>query len=160
MGCKKTETTPLEEAYLNLRKRLDLIGSSFRLSKEDAEDVIQEGYLRLSDKEMTDEPSAKGKFWVTIRNIIIDRSRKKKEITSFPIEELTTDEDVDASLEYEFLQVQMSKTLTKNQLNIMKLLVDEGLDYPEIAERLNMKESAVRTTVCRVRKILKERIRL
>ena len=49
-------------------------------------------------------------------------------------------------------------TLENNK--IMTMLIEDDLDYPEIAEKLNMKESAVRTNICRARKLLKKNMNL
>lgn len=151
---------PLEEAYLSLRKRLDMAAHSFPLSKDDMEDVIQEGYVRLAEKGITDDSEAKGKFWVTVRNIMIDKFRKKRENISFDHAEITIPEDSHFNLEYDLIRNQMKKILTPRQIKIMTLLTEEELDYPEIAARLNMKEEAVRTSVCRTRKLLKQKIRI
>lgn len=146
----------LEEAYLVLRKRLDALSNTFMVSREDAEDLVQEGYLRLKEKEIKNPEEAKGKLWITIKNLAIDGFRRKKkevEIENFDIT-LQDNSDIDAKLIFR----QFKDILSPLQNQIMTLLVKEDLDYPEIASRLNMKEGAVRTSVSRARKLLKEKL--
>ena len=146
----------LEEAYLILRKKLDSISSSFRISQEEAEDLIQDGYLKLKEKEIDNREEAKGKLWVTIKNLAIDSFRRKKQTIEISQCEIIYNEtdNMDAGNIY----FQIKQLLTPLQNRIMTLLIQEDLDYPEIASRLNMKEGAVRTAVSRARKILKEKL--
>lgn len=160
MESKDNYRSPLEDAYLSLRKRLDLIGKNFSVTANEAEDIIQEGYLRLIDKNFSNEAEAKGSFWVTIRNLCVDRFRKSKKIECIKESDLDVIEDFHYDLEYRLLREQIQQILSPLQNKIMTMLIEDDLDYPEIAEKLNMKESAVRTNICRARKLLKKNMNL
>lgn len=146
----------LEEAYLILRKKLDSISSSFRISPEEAEDLIQDGYLKLKEKEIDNREEARGKLWVTIKNLAIDSFRRKKQTIEISQCEIIYNET--DNMDEGNIYIQIKQLLTPLQNRIMTLLIKEDLDYPEIASRLNMKEGAVRTAVSRARKILKEKL--
>lgn len=156
---RKTYSTPLEQAYDTLRKKLDVMGDRFNVPKTDMEDMIQEGYLRLADNDIKKEKEALGKLWVTIRNLSIDRFRKNKKESFFPIESLNDlSGESHNRLDYDFLRLQMKALLSPLQYEIMNLLIVKDLDYSEIAACLKISENAVRTHVCRARKILKEKL--
>lgn len=155
----KGNSKPLDEAYLLLRAKLSSIKKTFNVSDSDAEDLIQEGYLRLVDKNIETSDEAKGKLWTTVRHLSIDIFRKEKKMTA--IEALQNNSYIDSNnLDYDFIKSQLDKILSPLQREIMRLLIEDELDYPEIAERLQMKEGAIRTNVSRARKLLKERIEL
>ena len=160
MESKGMHNEALEEAYLLLRKRLDAIASGYKVSEEDAEDFIQEGYLRLSDKIIRSPEEAKGKLWITIRNLAIDSFRRKKFTTSLDDKspEINLNSTDSSFVDYSGINSKMESILSPLQYKIMTMLVGRDMDYSEIAIALDIKEGTVRTNVCRARKLLKEHL--
>ena len=158
MESRKTYSSPLEEAYITLNRRLDAIKSIYQISEDEAADLLQDGYLRLKETPLNDINEAKGKFWTTVKNLAIDKFRSKKQHVAIH-EECVTHLVKEDNLEYdcEALIKQMKEILTPIQFKIMKLLIDD-FEYSEIAVVLNMTEGAVRTNVSRARKLLKEKL--
>lgn len=158
MDSKERHTGYLEEVYISLRQRLNSIANLYKVTEEEAEDLIQEGYLRLMDKKLDSKDEANGKYRITIRNLSIDRFRRQK--FNVPLEASAKEiesgnfvwHDKDRILQ------QMQNLLTPFQFKIMKLLVVNEMEYEEIAKVLNMKEGTVRTNVSRARKLLKEKM--
>lgn len=161
MAKEEKYSSPLEKAYITLRNRLDIIGDNFKVSTDDAEDLIQESYLRLMDNDIKAEKEAEGRLWITMRNLSVDWFRRFKRVTYFSHTNLPTLKQEDAcQLDCELVRFQMKSLLTPVQFKIMTLLVVDELDYPEIAKILKMTEGAVRTNVSRARKILKQKMKL
>lgn len=161
MAKKISETSALEDAYLLLRKKLGTIGRACNVSESEAEDLLQDGYLRLAGNVLNDKQEAKGKLWVTIRNLAVDRFRRnkyKQSVNELELKNLGCEPVMVA--DWVFIKYQMERILSPIQYQIMRLLVEEDLDYPEIAERLEMNEGAIRTNVSRARKKLKEKMEL
>lgn len=154
-------TRYLEEAYRSLHNKLTSVGKICNLPESEAEDLIQEGFIRLYGQNVETEQEAKGKLWVTIRNLWVDRFRKERKyinVSSYEkYDSFQTDND---NLDYDFICRQIKSLLSPLQNQIMTLLIGEELDYAEIAAKLKMKEGAVRTNVSRARKILKEKLKL
>lgn len=146
----------LEAAYLILRNKLDAVSHTFMVSREDAEDLIQDGYIKLKGKELCSSVEAKCKLWITIRNLAIDGFRRKK--TKVDISNCEFHFDDNDNLDTGLIYGQMKDILSPLQHKIMTLLVKDDLDYREIAERLGMNEGSVRTAVSRARKLLKEKL--
>lgn len=161
MAKKNTYPTPLDQAYATLRKKLDVIGDNFKVSPSDAEDLIQEGYLRLVENDIKIEKEAEGWLWITMRNLSVDWFRKFKKLSSISDHDFEDFRQEDSHhLDCDLLCVQMKSLLSPLQFKIMTLLVVDELDYPEIAKKLKMTEGAVRTNVSRARKILKQKMKL
>lgn len=158
MEKETTNKSHLEEAYLILRNKLDTLSNTFMVSRDDAEDLVQEGFLKLENKKMRNPEEARGKLWTTIKNLAIDRFRRKRKMIDIGQYELPCIEHI--GIDTNLIFQQLTEILSPLQNQIMTLLIKEELDYPEIAERLNMKEGAVRTAVSRARKILKEKLEL
>lgn len=158
MEKETTNKSHLEEAYLILRNKLDTLSNTFMVSRDDAEDLVQEGFLKLENKKIRNPEEARGKLWTTIKNLAIDRFRRKRKMIDIGQYELHCIEHI--GIDTNLIFQQLTEILSPLQNQIMTLLIKEELDYPEIAERLNMKEGAVRTAVSRARKILKEKLEL
>lgn len=159
MATKNTHITHLEEAYISLQKKLASVEKICNVSKNEAEDLIQEGYLKLAGKSLKTENEAKGKLWTTIRNLSIDRFRRNQKIVSMPSEDELDKSYIDYhNLDYDIIKRQIHKILSPLQNRIMSMLINDNMDYPEIAAKLGMNEGTIRTNVSRARKILKEKL--
>lgn len=144
-----------------MRDKLSAIGKLCNVSESEAEDLIHDGYLRLVDKDVSTVNEARGKLWTTIRNLSVDSFRRGKKTVILSAAEYDEKQYSDYyHLDYDLLLKQIDGILSPLQVRIMKMLIIEDLDYPEIAVKLNMNEGAVRTNVSRARKILKEKLRL
>ena len=156
---------PLEEAYQHLRNKLNIYGKMYNLSDADCQDLLHDSYIKLSSTKIESKLEARGKLWVTLKNLAIDRLRSSKVLEYR--ESIEADSQI-LSEEDDFLKNdncrhiidEMRSILTPLQLQIMILLGVEGFDYPDIARKLDMNEGAVRTNVSRARKILKEKLKI
>ena len=157
----KPEQEPLESAYVDLRGRLASFARSFKVSEDDASDALQDSYLRLQGRPIRSEEEAQGTLVVTLRRILIDRWRSSKRKATEKIDELSIVDDsasiLSAPSEGDIIN-RLRACLSPLQFEIMRLLVIEDLDYPEIAERMNMREGTIRTNVSRARKTLRENL--
>ena len=159
MEKRKPDNSLLEEAYFTLRLRLNSVSNTCKVTEEEAEDLIQEGFLRLHDKELKSAEEAKGKLWTTIRNLAVDRFRRQK--FKSPLDSFEGEYHVDdlSFTDREVLFKEMKKILSPLQFKIMTLLAGKEMDYHEIAAFLDMEEGAIRTHVSRARKILRDKLK-
>lgn len=157
-----SDNSYLEEAYKELRERLVYFGRHYKIGYGDFEDSLHDGYLRLAEKQAMGVTEAKGRLFVTVRNLILDRLRSAKVSRGVGLDEAENIADSNSfhplDNDSNILR-QMKCLLTKQQFEIMMLRAVENLDYPEIASRMNMTEGAVRTNVSRARKILKDKLK-
>lgn len=127
-------------------------------SKEDADDIFQEVFLRYIKKLPSFENEEHEKAWfirVTLnccktnlksfwktKVVQLDESRWENEIDNMPVSEDALDDAL--------------KMLTKAQRAVIHLFYYEDLSVKSIAEALNISESNVRMQLTRARRRLKE----
>ena len=135
-------------------------------SEEDAEDALQDAFLKLWPKagDIETEQDAVAMTTVTIRNLSIDRYRKQQHSPTVDIEgkdmaEETTSEPVMVEHKMRIVEEIMVRTLSETQQTIIRLRDYEGKSYEEIGQILGMQPTAVRMQLSRARKAIREEYR-
>lgn len=150
----------LISAFSRWRNRLLRQALRFLPSKEDAEDVLQDAFIRLWAKaeQIETEKDAASLATVVIRNMAVDHYRQQKrkpqttDVEMMDLQEETADIDERQQLVDEI----MRRVLTPLQLRIVELREYEGLGYDEVASILGMQQPAVRMQLSRARKAIRE----
>ena len=147
----------MTSSFLGLRDKLHRIALRYLQSDEDAQDALQDTWLKLSVKDdVESSQEAKNKLVSVLRNICIDRLRKARAI---PIDSIGQNDVPHYSMETEDvkrLEQLLQQQLTPLQRQIFALVTHEGFDYGQIAEQLSMSVEAVRMNMCRIRKKIRE----
>ena len=147
-------------AFSRWRNRLLRQALRFLPSKEDAEDVLQDAFIRLWAKaeQIETERDAASLATVVIRNMAVDHYRQQKrkpqttDVEMLDLQEETADMDERRQLVDEIMQ----RVLTPLQLRIVELREYEGLGYDEVASILGMQQPAVRMQLSRARRAIRE----
>ena len=136
-------------------------------SEEDAEDAVQELYLKLwaarSGLSGVQNPSAYGISM--LKNICIDRIRKRVVRKAEPLDKVPHPEDAhtesrtDIKDTLRYLLQEMEKLPDKQRV-VLRMRAVEGLEYEDIARRTGLSEVYIRVLVTMARKTLKSKIRL
>ncbi|MBQ4206432.1 MAG: sigma-70 family RNA polymerase sigma factor [Bacteroidales bacterium] len=150
----------LISAFSRWRNRLLRQALRFLPSKEDAEDVLQDAFIRLWAKaeQIETEKDAASLATVVIRNMAVDHYRQQKrkpqttDVEMLDLQEETADIDERRQLVDEI----MRRVLTPLQLRIVELREYEGLGYDEVASILGMQQPAVRMQLSRARRAIRE----
>lgn len=150
----------LISAFSRWRNRLLRQALRFLPSKEDAEDVLQDAFIRLWAKaeQIETEKDAASLATVVIRNMAVDHYRQQKrkpqttDVEMMDLQEETADIDERRQLVDEIMQ----RVLTPLQLRIVELREYEGLGYDEVASILGMQQPAVRMQLSRARRAIRE----
>ncbi|MBQ9164294.1 MAG: sigma-70 family RNA polymerase sigma factor [Bacteroidaceae bacterium] len=150
----------LISAFSRWRNRLLRQALRFLPSKEDAEDVLQDAFIRLWAKaeQIETERDAASLATVVIRNMAVDHYRQQKrkpqttDVEMLDLQEETADMDERRQLVDEIMQ----RVLTPLQLRIVELREYEGLGYDEVASILGMQQPAVRMQLSRARRAIRE----
>ena len=150
----------LISAFSRWRNRMLRQALRFLPSKEDAEDVLQDAFIRLWAKaeQIETERDAASLATVVIRNMAVDHYRQQKrkpqttDVEMLDLQEETADIDERRQLVDEIMQ----RVLTPLQLRIVELREYEGLGYDEVASILGMQQPAVRMQLSRARRAIRE----
>ena len=154
----KTLTT----VFTRLRRKLLNMAMAILPNEEDAADALQDAFCKLWPRRDTinDETKAEALTGVTLRNICIDRTRKRS-LPTVPLyeEHDTADSEMtykEREERYNSVKAIIDNELTKLQRRIIELKEIEGVEIVEIARQLQMTESAVRMNLSRARNKIRE----
>ena len=146
---------------MGLRDKLHHIAKRYLQNDEDAQDALQDTWLKLSDKgDVETSQEARNKLVAVLRNICIDQLRKKRTV---PIDTITSNDMPQCHMEtedIERLEHLLQQQLTPLQRQIFNLVTHEGCDYEQIAKRLSMTVEAVRMNMSRTRKKIRETLKM
>lgn len=155
----------IKEIWLPLSDRFYRVAYHILESQEDAEDAVQELYLKLiktPDKfSNIQDPAAYG---ITIlRNICIDIIRRRDKRRSEELHEYMI-ADVDspdkAATEKDKLRMLIHEIdrLPQKQSKVLKMRAIEGLEYNEISQRTGLSQVNIRVLISIARKTLKKNL--
>lgn len=130
---------------------------------EEAEDVVQEVFIRLWNRKesLAEYRSVEALAMITTKNMCFDRIRKKK----YPVEHLddhrrfieNLPEETKADHSEEMYRIRKAmEELPEQQRMIVHLRDIEGYEFEDIARILDMNENAIRVNLSRARKKLRE----
>ena len=136
-------------------------------SHQDAEDAVQELYLKLwrsrDSVHGLRNPVAYGLS--LLKNICLDRIRRrevrKSELLDLaaPPESPPHDRQTDAKDMLKLVMMEMDQ-LPQKQAEVMKMMVLEGMDYKEISKRTGLSQVHIRVLISTARKTLKQKLAL
>ena len=152
----KIQVFPLKNKLFRLANRL--LGDP-----EDAQDIVQETFIKLwNRREKLDEyRSVEALAMVTTRNLCLDKLKAKRypteklENLKSDIPEPGTEMRTDLTELTEKIK-EIIRSLPEQMKTIMQLRDIEGYDFEEIAEIMEMNENAIRVSLSRARKKVRE----
>ncbi len=150
----------LTSSFLDIRSKLHRIAMRFLQDNEDARDAVQDAYEKLWTKDKVESDSeARNKLVRVLRNTCLDRLKSRHTVSLESVQS-EIDRGYEPYMEdigcYERLIV---SGLTDVQLRVYSLRTHDCLEYDEIAKLLGMSVEAVRMTMSRTRKHIRENIK-
>jgi len=136
-------------------------------SKDDAEDIVQEAFLKLWDRPYLWNPGKGAKFTTWFYRVVINLSldhRKKKKLMRLPEDIEFADENPDAEVLLDVHQKQavlerFIQDLPERQQLAVNLCFYEGLSNNEAAQIIGVKVKALQSLVMRAKKTLKHNVK-
>lgn len=159
----ETERNIVSELYYSNSKRFYSIAYSRLKNKTDAEDAVQEAFLRIATNPDTffKVPDNKKVAFidVVIRNVAIEMFRKKTAAPEVEIEDDFADsysiEDIVLGNISEAALVKFIKSMPETQKEVLILRVYNHLSNTEIAQMLNISDTAVRKRISDALKMIR-----
>jgi RNA polymerase sigma factor (sigma-70 family) len=150
---------------LQLSRKLYLVAFRFLKSREEAEDAVQEVFIKLWDKrEKLDEyNSIEALATTTIKNHCIDRIRRSKSMiteehsgkNNLYINEPLPDEMMERAETAQMLDV-IIKSLPEAYKEIITMKEIDGLSYEDIARITDQNVNTLRVNLSRARKMIRD----
>ena len=131
-------------------------------NRDDAADAVQDAFVKLwqQNERYQTMTHAQGAGMTAVRNLSIDMARRNSRRSDVAIENAadtiveTTDEE--RNLTYQQVRRIIDKELSPKQRTIIDLRELEGLEFDDIANRLDMTAANVRVELSRARKRVRE----
>ena len=158
-----------KEEYLDivmpLKDKLYRLAKRILVSHDEAEDAVQEVYLKLwNGREKIKKYNKPEAFAMTmIKNYCLDRIKSKQASNltivhqNYKSNDARTEDQVEAKDEVGMV-FEIMKKLPEQQRIILQLRDVEEYDYSEIAEVMEMNETAIRVNLSRARKMVREEL--
>ena len=156
----------LTTTFLKIRRRLQIISASILGNETEAEDALSEAFLRLWNypPSVNSSQQAEAVLTTTVRNLSIDEVRKRRSHPTEDWEQVSNqqftseeeDEVDEITLRLQRIEKLMDECLSPVQQQVLRMRDVDGRTYAEIAQYLNMQETAVRMQLSRARKHLRE----
>ena len=149
------DSNDFERIFKRNYKRLFLIALSFTANQYDAEDILQNSFMKLLKAKKEFEDDEHIDKWLTSvtvnesKNLLKSAFRKKN--TDF--EDYVATYSFESEKSEDLFNAVMS--LPKKLRTVIHLFYYEDMPIKEIADMLNIKQSAVKTRLCRAREQLK-----
>lgn len=154
------KTDILTSSFLKLREKLHRSALRFLKNDEDAKDAVQESFLRLWEHgTYNTNPEIQNKLFLILRNICIDRLRKTPFSSLSEVNSDLFSKNYDLSEDINDFELLMTQGLTDSQKKIYNRVIKEDKNYDRVAKELNMSVEAVRMSMSRIRKKIRENIK-
>ena len=156
-----------KQLLLPLYPRLQRVALRLLGNAEDAEDMVQEVYMKLWNKRdaLPDVQDVEAYCVTLTKNMCIDRLRmaeaEKADVDEVPIMLAATD-DVEAQVERRDAVEQVKQiigTLPEHQQQVITLRDMEDCSFEEIAEQTGLTAVNIRMLLSRARKTIRERLK-
>lgn len=155
----------IKEIWLPLSDRFYRVAYHILESQEDAEDAVQELYLKLikiPDKlSNIQDPAAYG--ITMLRNICIDIIRRREKLKSeelheYMIADASSPDKVATEKDKLRILIHEIDKLPQKQSMVLKMRTIEGLEYDEISQRTGLSQVNIRVLISIARKTLKKNL--
>lgn len=147
-------------------KRFYSIAYRFIFNKDDAEDIVQEAFMKLWEKRLNWNPNKEAKFttwfYKVVLNLCIDHNRKKKpEPLSEEMPLIDKQQGHEALIQEKQKQVMLERfiqELPERQRLALNLCFYEGISNQEASEMIGVNLKALQSLIMRAKMTLKEKI--
>ena len=162
-GCLKNQPAAQQELYSKYSPKMLAVCYRFARNREDAEDMLQEGFIRVFTQ--IHQFQSKGSFEGWIRRIVVNTAIRHLERKKMKFKDIddhgTTTPQVEASAYTHLGEEDLMKLI--NQLPdgyriVFNLNVIEGYSHEEIAEMLHIQPGTSRSQLVKARKMLQQQI--
>jgi RNA polymerase sigma factor (sigma-70 family) len=163
-GCLKNDRFSQEQLYKLLAPKMYTVCLRYAATQEDAEEILQEGFMRMFSclQQYKNEGAFEGWVRKIMVNCALQKIRSKPILYAIPhsnIDEVdfAMPENITSTIATKELLV-MINNLSPNYRMVFNLYVFEGMKHKEIAEMLHIAEGTSKSNLSDARKILQKMV--
>lgn len=157
-------TDEFKALFLPAHRRLYRLAYRLTGGQQDAEDLVQETYMRLWKRrnELTDIENAEAFSLTVLKHIYLDTQRRSSlDYADSPPEDYTIPDRSDIAREVEIRDasehvIGLIKHLPDQQRQVMMMRDVSDLSFEEISENTGLSQGNIRTLLSRARKKIRE----
>lgn len=163
-GCLANDRRSQEQLYQWLSPRLFAVCLRYASDREAAEDILQEGFIKLFQKLSSYRAEGSFEGWARriVVNTAIEHFRRIKPVLSLeeesPLQEPSLQETGVTKLEAKELNA-LIQELPVGYRTVFNLYAVEGYNHAEIAHQLGISEGTSKSQYARAKKWLQERLK-
>ena len=156
------QTDRITTAFTALREQMLSLAERITGNHDDAADAVQDAFVKLWQQRGRFESTshAQGAGMMTVRTTSIDMARRNAHHSDVSIEQVAEPidgvGDNDRSLAYRQVRYIIDNDLSDNQRKIIDLRELQGMEFEDIANRMNMTAANVRVELSRARRRVRE----
>ena len=156
------QTDRITSAFTALREQMLSLAERITGNRDDAADAVQDAFVKLWQQRGRYESAshARGAGMMAVRTTSIDMARQNSHHSDVSLDQVAEPiEDVndnDRSLAYLQVRHIIDNDLSNNQRLIIDLREMQGLEFDDIASRMNMTAANVRVELSRARRRVRE----
>lgn len=161
--CINKDNEAITELYQKLAGKMYGICLRYACDNQEAEDLLQEGFMKMLD--CLDSFKFTGSFEGWVRrlfvNTAINQYRKNKKHQKISVEDCHAEQEYDVDVVSQMSAeelIEVIQTIPEGYRMVFNMYVIEGYKHQEIAKKLNISESTSKTQLLKAKKILKEKI--
>lgn len=162
-GCAKGNRASQKALYDRYCRKMMVICQRYSASTEEAEDTLQEGFVKVFANIQKFRKESQLGTWITRIMINTSLNKQRKKVYLLPILEITEDE-VAQTEEWSLSDFHLTELLTLIQTLpdgcriVFNLFAIEGYSHKEIGEMLNISVGTSKSQFNRAKSLLRSRI--
>jgi len=161
-GCLQNDRKQEELFYKTLASRMMAVCMRYAHDRDEAQDILQEGFIKVFKNRQNYRGEGSLEGWVRriMVHAAISRYRKARPVMlceDMSLNETLLDSYRNNDLEAKDL-MKMIGQLPDTYRSVFNMYAIEGYSHQEIGSKLGMTELLSRTTLCRARTILKNKL--
>lgn len=166
--CARGERLAFKELYDGFAGRLLALSARYVGSRDDAEDVLQESFIKIFDSIGAFKYRGKGSLYAWLSRIVVNRSvdrlREQKRLGTVSLEEARTDSGDgitrdDVGTLPEDVLARMIEELPDGYRTVFNMFAVDGYSHKEIGKMLGIKEKSSSSQFFRARALLAGKIK-
>ena len=163
-GCLNNDPVAQRELYNRYSPKMLSVCYRFAPHREDAEDMLQEGFIRVFTQIQSFRNSGSFEGWIrriivhTCINFLKKHKKFNESLDLAYVVNIQVKEETVPSLMLARQVVECIRLLPVGYRTVLNLYAIEGYSHKEIGEIMNISEGASKSQLSRARSILKEQI--
>lgn len=161
-GCRKNDRAVQKALYDRFCRKMLVVCMRYSKSDQEAEDILQEGFVKVFQGIKNFRQEAKLETWITRIMVNTSLNAQRRKLYLFPmvdVETIILPEDEVSLSEIHFSQLlELIQSLPQGCQMVFNLFAIEGYSHQEIAKMLEISEGTSKSQYARAKSLLQSKL--